>query len=134
MKTATINQAVVIKGASPHDLYEILMDSKKHAQLVNSTAEISREKGGKFKVYDGYISGTNLELIADTKIVQNWRGDEDCWPEDHYSKLTITFKKEKDGTRVSLNQEGVPAECQEDFDKGWYDFYWEPLQQLFEKK
>ena len=37
MKTATINQAVVIKGASPHDLYEILMDSKKHAKLVNST-------------------------------------------------------------------------------------------------
>ena len=134
MKTATINQAVVIKGASPHELYEILMDSKKHAKLVNSTAQISREAGGEFKAYDGYISGTNIELIADTKIVQNWRGDEDCWPEEHYSKLTITFKKEKDGTRINLNQEGVPAECQEDFDKGWYDFYWEPLQQLFEKK
>ena len=71
MKTVSVNQTVVIKGTSPHDLYEILMDSKKHAKLVNSTAEISREKGGKFKVYDGYISGTNLELIADTKIVQH---------------------------------------------------------------
>ena len=134
MKTATINQTVIITGASPHDLYEILMDSKKHAKLVNSTAEISREMGGKFKVYDGYISGTNLELIADTKIVQYWRGDEDCWLEDHYSKLTIIFKKEKDGTRISLNQEGMPVVCQVDFDKGWYDFYWKPLQQLFEKK
>jgi len=134
MKTTTINQDVVITGASPHDLYEILMDPKKHAKLVSSTAQINRKIGGKFKIYDGYIEGTNVELVEDTKIVQHWRGDEDCWPEDHYSKLTITFKKEKNGTRIILNQEGVPEECWKDFDKGWYDFYWNPLKQLFEKK
>ncbi len=131
MKTKTINQTVIITDAAPHDIYEIFMDSKKHAKLVNSTAKISRETGGGFEVFDGYIDGTNIELVNDRKIVQNWRGEEDCWPKDHYSKLTIILEKEKNGTRINLTQEGVPEECADDFDKGWYEFYWNPMQELF---
>ena len=133
MKTKTISQTVAITGASPHELYEIFMDEKKHAKLVNSTAKISRAIGEGFEIYDGYIDGTNIELIQDKKIVQNWRGEEDCWPKEHYSKLTITFEKDKDGTRATLLQEGVPEECVEDFDNGWYEFYWNPMQELFKK-
>jgi activator of HSP90 ATPase len=134
MKTNTISQIVIITGASPHELYEIFMDEAKHAKLVNSTAKVSRDIGGKFEIYDDYIDGTNIELIQDKKIVQNWRGEEDCWPSEHYSKLTITFEKEKDGTRVTLSQEGVPEECIDDFDRGWYEFYWDPMQELFNKQ
>ena len=133
MKTGTISQTVIITGASVHELYEIFMDEAKHAKLVNSTAKISRDIGGKFEIYDDYIDGTNIELIQDIKIVQNWRGEEDCWPKEHYSKLTITFEKEKDGAGVTLLQEGVPEECVDDFDRGWYEFYWNPMQELFNK-
>ena len=75
MKTKTISQTVIITSASPHELYEIFMDEKKHAKLVNSTAKISRKIGEGFEIYDGYIDGTNIELIQDKKIVQNWRGN-----------------------------------------------------------
>jgi activator of HSP90 ATPase len=133
MKTKTISQSVIIKGASPHELFEIFMDEKKHAALVNSTAKISRDIGGRFEVYDGYIEGKNVELIQDKKIVQEWRGEEDCWPKQHYSKLTISFEKDKEGTRAELIQERVPEECSESFDKGWYEFYWDPMKELFKK-
>jgi len=133
MKIKTINQSLTITGATHHELYEIFIDSNKHAKLINSTAKISREAGEKFAAYNGYIDGTNIELIQDKKIVQYWRGDEICWPKEHYSKLTIIFEKEKDGTRVTLIQEGIPEECWKDFDKGWYDFYWNPLQEMFKK-
>jgi activator of HSP90 ATPase len=133
MKTKTISQIVIINGASPHELYEIIMDEKKHAKLVNSKAKISRDIGGRFEIYDGYIEGTNIELIQDKKIVQNWRGEEDCWPKEHYSKLTITFEKENGNTKATLLQERVPIECAEDFDNGWYEFYWNPMQELFKK-
>ena len=133
MNTKTISQTVIIAGASPHELYEIFMDEKKHAKLINSIAKISREIGGKFEIYDEYIDGANIELEQDKKIVQSWRGEEDYWPEGHYSKLTINFEKDKGGTRVTLLQEDVPEECAESFDKGWQDFYWNPMQELFKK-
>lgn len=73
MNTKTISQTVIITGASPHELYEIFMDEKKHAELINSTAKVSREIGGRFEIYDEYIDGTNIELVQDKKIVQNWQ-------------------------------------------------------------
>ena len=127
MKTKTINQTIVIRGASPDEIYEIFMDSEKHSALVNSTARISRRIGGKFEVYGGYIKGTNIELVENSRIVQYWRGDEDCWPEDHFSKLTINLEKGKGSTKIHLIQEDVPEDCYDDFSNGWYEFYWNPL-------
>lgn len=89
MKTKTIRQIVVFK-ASPHDVYEALMDSKKHSKFTGAKAIISREVGGKINAYDGYIEGVNVELVPDKKIVQKWRGSD--WPEGHYS--TATFELE----------------------------------------
>jgi activator of HSP90 ATPase len=133
MKTKTISQSVIIEGATPHDLYEIFMDEKKHAELIGSNAKISRDIGGQFEAYDRYIEGTNIELVQDKKIVQYWRGEEDCWPKKHYSKLAITFEKEKEGTRAKLVQEGVPEGCADNINKGWFEFYWDPMKELFKK-
>jgi hypothetical protein len=55
MNTKTIKQSVVINNANPHEIYELLMNSKKHTELVNSKSTISPKVGGKFKIYDGYI-------------------------------------------------------------------------------
>ncbi|MCL5071681.1 MAG: SRPBCC domain-containing protein [Actinobacteria bacterium] len=133
MNTKTINQTILIKNASPHEIYEIFMDSRKHAKLVDSSAVISRNIGGKFKIYDGYISGKNIELDQDKKIVQYWRGNEDEWPKEHYSKLSIILDKDDRGTKITLVQEEVPDKYYDDFYKGWYDFYWTPLQKMFEQ-
>ena len=132
METKTIKLEVTIKNATPEQIYEIFMDSKKHADLISSGAEISREIGGKFNIYDDYITGRNLELVENEKIVQEWRGEEECWPKNHFSILTITLEKVSGGTKLILNQEKVPAECVDNFEKGWYDFYFNPLKNIFE--
>jgi len=132
IKTRTIEQTVVV-NASPHEIYEILMDSEKHSKLVGSKCDISRQVGGKFSIYDGYIDGINIELVQDKKIVQDWRGEEECWPKDHYSRLTIELEEIEEDTKLTLLQSGVPEECYEDFDQGWYDYYWNPLKEMLEK-
>ena len=48
--------------ASPHDVYEALMDSEKHSQFTGAKATISRDVGGAFTAYDGALSGSILEL------------------------------------------------------------------------
>jgi activator of HSP90 ATPase len=130
LKTKTINQSILV-NTSPHEVYEVLMDPEKHSELTSSNVKISREIGGSFEIWDGYIEGKNIELIPDKKIVQSWRGEEKCWPPDHYSTITIQLEKEGDGTRLDFIQEDMPEECYDNFFKGWYDNYWNPLQDMF---
>lgn len=132
MNTKTINQEVKI-SASPKEVYEVLMDPDKHSALVNASAEISPKVGGEFKIYDGYIEGKNIELIRDKKIVQDWRGEEDCWPQNHYSRITILLEEISEGTRLVFTQEEMPEECYDNFYDGWFDNYWKPLQDIFKK-
>lgn len=126
----TIRQSVTFKVA-PHEVYEALMDSRKHAKFTGAKARISSAVGGKISAYDDYISGTNLELIPDKKIVQAWRGSD--WPKDHYSKATFLLKKVKGGTRLTFTQSGVPDQHYESIKQGWIDHYWTPMKEMFEE-
>lgn len=123
-----IEQTIIFK-ASPEDVYDALMDSKKHSKFSGSKSEISRSVGGKFTAYDDYISGTTVELVAGKKIVQRWRGSD--WPEGHFSIATFEFKKIKDGTELTFTQEGVPDNQVKSITQGWIDFYWEPMKKTF---
>ena len=128
MKTRTIRQAVTFK-ASPHEVYEALMDSAKHSEFTGDVAEISREVGGEISGGSGYIGGRNLELVPDSKIVQAWRGSD--WPEGHYSRATFSLEAAARGTRLSFRQSGVPEEFYEDISQGWGDYYWTPMKATF---
>lgn len=129
MNTKTLHQSVAIQ-ASAHDLYEALMDSKKHAAFTGADAKISREVGGKFSVFDDWATGVNVELIPDMKIVQKWRGGD--WPEGYFSEVTFVFKKTKNGTRLEFTQTDIPEEFFEDMEQGWIEWYWEKLKSYFE--
>ena len=130
METKTVKQSVTF-GASPHEIYEDLMDSGKHAQLTGGEAKISRKVGGKFTAFDGYSEGINVELVPDKKIVQTWRASD--WPEGHYSKATFLLKEVQGGTRLTFTQTGVPEEHYEDISQGWRDYYWAPMKKMLEQ-
>ena len=130
MKTKTIRQSITFK-ASPHEVYDALMDSRKHARFTGAKARISCKVGGKFTAYDGYIEGVNLNLVPDKKIVQSWRGSD--WPEDHYSMATFSLKKFKNGTHLTFTQSGVPDQYYHDISQGWRDYYWKPMKEMLEK-
>ena len=77
--------------------------------------------------------GTNLGLEPGRRIVQSWRTTD--WPEGHYSKVTIRFEPARNGeTWLILNQSGVPEEHFDTIEKGWYEYYWEPLKRMFALK
>jgi len=106
------------------------MDSRKHAKFSGEKASISRKVGGKFKCYGGYIEGLNLDLRPDKKIVQSWRGSD--WPDGHYSKVTYSFQKVKNGTRLTFTQSGVPDQYYKDINQGWRDYYWKKMKAMLE--
>lgn len=119
-----IHQTVNFK-ATLHEVYETLMDSKKHAVFTGSKARISRAVGGEIMAYDGYISGKNIELVPDKKIVQDWRAVD--WQEGHFSRVTFEFTPVTEGTRLDFTHADVPEGTEEAFEQGWIDNYWQPL-------
>ncbi len=129
MKTKTIRQSVTIK-ATPREVYEALMDSRKHSSFTGEKARVSRKVGGKFSIFDGGLNGTNLELVQDKKIVQSWRASMKNWPKDHYSNATFSMKEVKGGTRLTFTQSGVPEKCYESISQGWRDYYWKPMKEI----
>lgn len=124
MKLKDFHQ-IISFNATPHELYEMLMDEGKHGDFTGSDAKISRKGGGTFSVWGGELSGTNIELIPDKKIVQSWRSSD--WPKGHVSTITFRFTKTKDGSELEFTQIGIPEEFYEDIKQGWEDYYWEPM-------
>jgi activator of HSP90 ATPase len=129
MNTKTVDQKVRFK-ATPHEVYEALMDSAKHSEFTHSEAKISGKVGGKFSAYDGWIEGINVELKPDKRIVQKWRGAD--WPKGHFSLATFELKEVEGGTELSFSQEGVPEDFYEDIDRGWVEHYWTPMKLLLD--
>jgi activator of HSP90 ATPase len=115
--------------APPHAVYEALMDSRQHARFTGSPARISRKVGGAISAYGGYITGTNLELAQDKKIVQAWTASE--WPAGHMSRVTFRLTPVKAGTRIDFTHSGVPDRFFDDIKQGWIDNYWQPLRARF---
>ncbi len=129
MKKNDIKQKVSF-NASAHDVYEALMDSKKHAKFTGGPAKISRKIGGKFSVYDGYAAGKNLELMPDEKIVQTWRASD--WDEEDISEISFTFTPTKTGCTVIFTQKNVPSKHLSAIKQGWIDYYWMPMKKMLE--
>lgn len=126
----TIKQ-VVYFDATPHEVFELLMDSKKHSAFTGSKAKISREVNGKFEAYDPYIEGKNLEIVKDKKIVQSWRGTD--WKKAQTSKAEFRFEKKGDGCKMTFTQTGVPEEHYAGIKQGWVDYYWKPMKEYISK-
>jgi activator of HSP90 ATPase len=80
-----IHQEPVFK-ASRKRVYEALTETKQFDKVIHLSAamksgmapdakptEISREAGGAFALFGGYIFGRHLELVPNERIVQAWR-------------------------------------------------------------
>lgn len=124
----TIKQKVSFK-ASPQKVYDALAKSKTHSSFTGERASISRQVGGKFSAYSGYISGINVDLKPGKRIVQAWRASD--FPEGIFSMASFTLSPKKGGTELVLTHRGVPKELIPGIEKGWREFYWERMKRYF---
>ena len=118
--------------ASPHEVFEALMNARKHAAFTGARAKIDRRVGGAFSVWDGYATGKTVKLEDDKVIVQSWRTT-DFAEDDPDSKVMFHFSRKGKGTRLIFAHSDVPDKLAEDIAQGWIDFYWTPLKVYFAK-
>ena len=123
--------------ASPKQVYEALTDAKQFTRviqlsgalqamhLVDKPAEISREAGGAFALYGGYITGRNVELVPNVRVVQAWRAG--GWPPGVYSIAKFELVEQGSGSKILFDHTGFPKGEAESLASGWKAHYWEPL-------
>jgi len=131
LRTKTIRQKILI-NASPNAVYDALLDPKKQAAFTKQKATANRRVGRKFTVMDDYITGKNLVLEKGRHIVQEWKTNE--WPDGYGpSNLDLTLRKISAGTEVKMIHSRVPTKQAEHYEKGWTEYYFNPLKEYFRK-
>jgi activator of HSP90 ATPase len=128
--TGPIHQEIILK-ASPGRVYEALLDSTAFSAFTGRAAEIDRAPGGAFSCFGGIITGRNIELVPDRRIVQAWRVAN--WPPGTYSIVRLELLAQGSDTRLVMDHAGFPEELRshlngEQPEGGWHRQYWEPLQ------
>ncbi len=127
--TKTITQTVTFKGASAKDIYNLYMNSKKHAEATGAPAEMTKKVGEKWTAHKGQLRGTNLLVKANKTVVQTWRVK--GWKTD--SVLTLSFNDTDDGCELTMVHALVPEDMAKDVKAGWTKMYWKPFKSYLKK-
>ena len=135
----SIHQEPLFK-ASRKRVYEALMDAKQFDQVIqlsgvmksmslgNKPTEINRELGGAFALFGGYITGRQVDLVPNERIVQAWRAG--SWDPGAYSIAKFDLVEQGSGTKLVFDHTGFPRGVAEELAAGWKANYWEPMEKL----
>lgn len=129
----TITQTVKIKGATAKELYNLYANAKKHAEVTEAPAEITKAAGDKWKAYNNQLRGKNLLVSANKMIVQTWRAR--SWDRKiPDSVLSLRFSDVEDGAQVQMVHAFVPEDEVAGIKKGWNDNYWKKWKAYFKNR
>jgi uncharacterized protein YndB with AHSA1/START domain len=114
--------------ASPEDVFAALTNPLTIELWTGEGAIMSTEPGSEFSLWEGSISGKNLEFESNKKIVQQWFfGDQ-----EEESIVTIKLHPHKEGTSVELRHTNIPDEDYEDIVEGWREAYFGSIIDFYE--
>lgn len=108
-----------IINAEPSDVYSALTNPFTIELWSGYPAVMPAEPGSEFSLWDGDISGRNIEFIPDSKVVQEWYfGDQ-----SERSIVTISIQPFREDSQVTVEHTNIPDEDFEDIAEGWREYY-----------
>ncbi|MDY6801187.1 MAG: SRPBCC domain-containing protein [Bacteroidota bacterium] len=116
--------------ATPEEIFIALTNPFTIELWSGYKAIMDDKEGTEFTLWDSDISGRNLEIEKEKKIVQEWYfGDQ-----DNRSIVTIKIHEKKNGSQVELNHTNIPDEVYDNITKGWDEYYFGALKTFFEEE
>ena len=136
-----IHQEPVFK-ASRRRVYDALTDEAQFQKVAAMSeamkggmapnaapTKISRDAGGAFSAFGGYVTGRQIELVGDERIVQAWRPA--SWKPGIFSIARFELVEDAGGgTKIIFDHTGFPKGTAEHLAAGWKANYWEPLEKF----
>ncbi len=120
-------KAYFIIPAVESDVYSAITNPLTIQLWTGEEAVMSVEPGSEFSLWDGSITGRNLEFEENKKIVQEWFFGDQLEP----SVVTIKLHPHKQGTSVELRHTNIPDEDYDDIVEGWNENYFGSLQDFY---
>ena len=121
-------------NTEPSDIYSAITNPYTIELWSGYPALMSTEPGSEFSLWEGDITGLNIEFVQDKKIVQEWFfEDEEGMPSEHKSIVTIKLHDEGSSTDVELLHINIPDEAFDNIVDGWDRYYFKPLKELVEE-
>jgi activator of HSP90 ATPase len=106
-------------NAEPSDVYSALTNPFTIELWSGYPAVMSAEPGTEFSLWEGDITGINLEFITDRKVVQEWYfGDQ-----QERSIVTITIQPHGENSQVTVEHTNIPDTDFEQIAEGWRKYY-----------
>jgi uncharacterized protein YndB with AHSA1/START domain len=115
-------------NATPEEVYLALTTPTTIFLWSGEEAEMSTEPGSEFSLWEGAITGKNLEFEPNKKIVQQW-----YFGEEEPSIVTIKLHEDKQRTSLELRHSNIPEADYEDIVDGWNIEYVGNLKEFFEE-
>ncbi|MEG2339850.1 MAG: SRPBCC domain-containing protein [Odoribacter sp.] len=91
-------------------------------------ADMKAEVGYVFSLWEGDITGVNLQITPNCLLVQEWFFGEQKEP----SIVRLTLKKNGGRTAVELTHTNIPEEVYEEITEGWREYYLGSIQSMLE--
>ena len=119
--------------AAAQDIYDAWLSSSGHAKITGGQpAQISAQEGAEFTVWNGYITGRNLQLEPGRRIVQSWRTTK-FTANDPDSQIEVLLQPAPGGTKVTVHHTNVPDGHTSYRDGGWQRSYFDPMKEHFQR-
>jgi len=127
-------------AASAARIYAALLDPRQFDRIValsgvmqamhlpSASSRIDPHVGGAFALFGGYITGRQLELVRNRRIVQAWRAA--SWAEGIHSVARFELQAHEASCRIVFEHTGIPSDDAQSLAEGWQSHYWEPLRKL----
>ncbi|MBN2165947.1 MAG: SRPBCC domain-containing protein [Marinilabiliaceae bacterium] len=116
-------------NAEVADVYAALTNPFTIQLWTGYTAVMSEVPGSDFELWDGDISGRNLEFVKDSKVVQEWEFGEQEDPSIVTLKL---FPQGINKTQIELFHTNIPDEAYDDIVEGWKEYYLGAIKEFLE--
>ncbi|MDX1284885.1 MAG: SRPBCC domain-containing protein [Draconibacterium sp.] len=113
--------------AEPKDVYNALTNTRMLEIWTGESVVMEVEPNTEFSLWNGSITGINIEFEENKKIVQQWYFGE----ETEKSIVTIKIHPHKKGSSVELIHTNIPDEAFENISEGWDEDYFGALNELF---
>jgi activator of HSP90 ATPase len=106
-------------NAEPSDVYSAITNPYTIELWSGYPAQMSTEPGSDFSLWEGDITGRNIEFVQDKKVVQEWYfGDQ---PEK--SVVTILITSDRENSEVTVEHTNIPDEEFSNIAEGWREYY-----------
>lgn len=115
--------------ALPEEIYLALTNPATIYLWTGEEAEMSVEPGTEFSLWEGAITGKNIEFETNRKIVQQWYFGE----QEEASIVTIVLHPDKQGTSVELRHTNIPDEDYAAICAGWDESYFGSLIDFYDE-